>query len=180
MGRLNVIKGPDLLLKAFIASRHNFPEYHLVFAGPDEDMLAEMLLIVEQAGVSDFVHFLGFINGDEKSAVYHSASLLVVPSLQEAMSIVALEAGICRVPVLITNECGFSAISSLDPRLVVPANTQGLQDGLISLLSDSNSLKGVGSLWFDFVKKNYDWNVIVNIYIKAYRKILDTPKRGMK
>lgn len=173
MGRLNVIKGPDLLLKAFIASRDNFPEYHLVFAGPDEGLLEEMLLIADQAGVSDFVHFLGFISGHEKSTAYHGASLLAVPSRKEAMSIVALEAGICGIPVLLTDECGFHAIRSLDSRLEVSATIEGLQEGLIDLLSDANSLKKVGLIWQDFVKNNYDWNVIVNLYIQEYRKILN-------
>ena len=173
MGRLNVIKGPDLLLKAFIASRDNFPKHHLVFAGPDEGMLDEMLLIVEQAGVSDFVHFLGFISGDEKTSAYHNASLLVVPSRKEAMSLVALEAGMCGIPVLITDECGFHSIRSLDSRLEVSATIEGLQKGLIDLLSDANSLKKVGLIWQEFVKNNYDWNVIVNLYIQEYRKILN-------
>ena len=180
MGRLNVIKGPDLLLKAFIASRDNFPEYHLVFAGPDEGMLAEMLFIAEHAGVSDFVHFLGFISGNEKTVAYHSASLLVVPSRQEAQSLVALEAGICGIPVLLTDACGFNAIRSVDSRLEVSATIQGLQEGLINLLSDSNSLKKIGPIWHEFVKNNYDWNVIVNLYIHAYRKILNKLKRDVK
>ena len=173
MGRLNVIKGPDLLLKAFIASRENFPQYHLVFAGPDEGMLDEMLFIAQEAGVSDFVHFLGFVSGHEKIKAYHSASLLVVPSRKEAMSLVALEAGMCNIPVLLTYECGFHAIRSLDSRLEVSASIEGLQEGLIGLLSDANSLKKVGLIWHEFVKKNYDWDVIVNIYIQEYRKILN-------
>lgn len=173
MGRLNVIKGPDLLLKAFIASRDNFPHYHLVFAGPDEGMLDEMLLMVEQAGVKDFVHFLGFISGHKKTSVYRSASLVVVPSRKEAMSLVALEAGMCGIPVLMTDECGLHSIRSLDSRLEVSATIEGLQEGLIDLLSEANSLKKVGLMWQEFVKSNYDWNVIVNLYIQEYRKILN-------
>lgn len=173
MGRLNVIKGPDLLLKAFIAARENFPQYHLVFAGPDEGMLDEMIFTAKQAGVSDFVHFLGFVSGNEKASAYHSASLLVVSSRKEAMSLVALEAGMCGIPVLLTDECGFHAIRSLDSRLEVSATIEGLQEGLIDLLCDANSLKKVGLIWQEFVKKNYDWDVIVNLYIKEYRKILN-------
>ena len=136
-------------------------------------MLAEMLFIAEHAGVSDFVHFLGFISGNEKTVAYHSASLLVVPSRQEAQSLVALEAGMCGIPVLLTDACGFNAIRSVDSRLEVSATIQGLQEGLINLLSDSNSLKKIGPIWHEFVKNNYDWNVIVNLYIHAYHKILN-------
>ena len=89
------------------------------------------------------------------------------------MSIVALEAGICGIPVLLTDECGFHAIRSVDSRLEVSATIQGLQEGLITLLSDSNSLKNVGLIWHEFVKNNYDWNVIINLYIQEYRKILN-------
>jgi glycosyltransferase involved in cell wall biosynthesis len=35
LGRLNTIKGPDLLLEAFSQVLKRFPELHLVFAGPD-------------------------------------------------------------------------------------------------------------------------------------------------
>ena len=43
MGRLNPIKGPDLLLQAFIQARHQFADFHLVFAGPDGGMLPELM-----------------------------------------------------------------------------------------------------------------------------------------
>lgn len=172
MGRLNPIKGPDLLLKAFIQERRHFTDFHLVFAGPDGGMLSELIQTAECAGASKYVHFLGYISGDDKSAAYHYAKLLVVPSRQEAMSIVALEAGICGTTVLLTDQCGFSDIRSVDSSLEVPATVNGIAHGLSNLLVDTTRLAEVASTWRDFVKQHYAWSVIVLKYLELYKNIV--------
>lgn len=171
MGRLNPIKGPDLLLQAFLMARHTFPEHHLVFVGPDGGMLADLRETVERAGASRIVHFTGYVGGDDKSAAYHMACLLVVPSRQEAMSIVAIEAGFCGTPVLLTDQCGFSDVRSIDARLEVPATVSGIATGLTSLLSEQNELTEITLLWSKFVKQRYSWPKLVQEYFKLYRSI---------
>lgn len=177
MGRLNPIKGPDLLLQAFLAARHAFPEHHLVFAGPDGGMLAELRETVERSGGGRFVHFLGYVSGADKSAAYHMADLLVVPSRLEAMSIVAIEAGICGVPVLLTDQCGFGEIRSIDARLEVPASASGIADGLTRLLGESRILKELAPAWSGFVGSKYSWTSLVPEYLRLYRRILGVADR---
>jgi glycosyltransferase involved in cell wall biosynthesis len=172
MGRLNPIKGPDLLLRAFIQSHHQFPDFHLVFAGPDGGMLSELMQLAESAGISSYVHFLGYVSGDDKSAAYHFAKLLVIPSRQEAMSIVALEAGICGTPVLLTDQCGFSDIRLVNPRLEVPATISGIAQGLADLLADTTVLMQVAPVWRDFVRRRYAWSAIVPEYLKLYKGVV--------
>lgn len=178
MGRLNPIKGPDMLLQAFIQTRHQFTDCHLVFAGPDGGMLSELIQIAERAGISEYVHFLGYVCGEDKSAAYHYAKLLVVPSRQEAMSIVALEAGICGTPVLLTDQCGFSDIRLVDSRLEVPATVNGIAHGLSGLLVDATVLTHVAPAWEDFVRRRYAWSAIVPEYLELYKRIFTS--RGVK
>jgi glycosyltransferase involved in cell wall biosynthesis len=172
MGRLNPIKGPDLLLQAFLNARHAFPEHHLVFAGPDGGMLASLRETAERSGVAGNVHFLGYVGGADKSAAYHMADLLVVPSRQEAMSIVAIEAGICGVPVLLTDQCGFGEIRSIDARLEVPASVSGIADGLTRLLADPGELEKLSPAWSNFVERKYSWTALAPEYLKLYQRIL--------
>ena len=174
MGRLNPIKGPDLLLEAFIKVRDNLLGAHLVFAGPDGGMLEALKNTVRQSGISEFVHFLGFIDGLERVAAYRMASLLVVPSRQEAMSIVAVEAGFCGTPVLLTDQCGFGEIKSIDTRLEVPATACGIAQGLINVMSDINVLAEIAPVWTKFVKQQYSWPLLVTKYFRLYRTILET------
>ncbi|WP_096697346.1 glycosyltransferase [Polaromonas sp. AER18D-145] len=173
MGRLNRIKGPDLLLEAFVSIASQLPGLHLLFAGPDGGMLAELRATVEQQELARRVHFLGHVDGEAKANVYRSASLLVVPSRQEAMSIVALEASIFGTPVLITDQCGFNELAvSIDPRLVVSATVPGLATGMVDLLADPLVLARVGQRLKEFVETRYAWSIIIGEYTTLYKKII--------
>ena len=136
-------------------------------------MLTGLMETAEQNGISEFVHFLGYVNGSDKVAAYRMANLVVVPSRQEAMSIVAIEAGFCGIPVLLTDQCGFSDIRSIDTRLEVAATVTGIADGLTSLLSDLNKLTEISELWSNFVKRRYSWSSLAPEYIKLYNTIVE-------
>ena len=177
MGRLNPIKGPDLLLQAFLQARHVFPNHHLVFAGPDGGLLAALRETVERSGVNGFVHFTGYVGGADKSAAYHTAELLAVPSRQEAMSIVAIEAGFCGTPVLLTDQCGFGDVRSIDFRLEVTATVAGIAAGLTSLLAETKVLADISPLWLNYVKQHHSWSALVPEYYKFYSSIPEVALR---
>jgi glycosyltransferase involved in cell wall biosynthesis len=179
MGRLNKIKGPDLLMRAFALIHNQIPEFHLVFAGADEGMKSELIEIVEKNNLSEYVHFLGFVEREDKSAAYHMATLLVVPSRQEAMSIVALEAAVCGTPVMLTDQCGFSEVKSICSDFEVSADISGIANGLIKLLSDQEKLKHDAELFREFVVKKYEWDLVVYEYIELYKKILMLNQRDV-
>ena len=178
MGRLNPIKGPDLLLQAFAQMTDHLQGYHLVFAGPDGGLLSHLEAAADSHGLEEYVHFLGHIDGDLKSTLYRFAKLLVVPSRQEAMSIVALEAGICGTPVLLTDQCGFSEIQELDPRLEVSATADALADGMVQLFSDPSLLAEIASSWQHSVESRYAWETLVPVYLKLYKKVLKKRRPG--
>src|SRR4030042_1691432 len=173
MGRLNSIKGPDLLLRAFCNVKEKLRDFHLVFVGPDGGMLAELKEMVADAGAGDRVHFIGYLGGADKSQVYHAAELLVIPSRQEAMSFVVLEAGITGTPVLITDQCGFNEVARIGGGQVVPASTEGIEKGLVEILTDPNGLKSKGVNLKKYIYTYFIWNSVIDKYIKLYRQILD-------
>ncbi|WP_374088826.1 glycosyltransferase [Methylomicrobium lacus] len=174
MGRLSPIKGPDLLLQAFASVREQIPAYHLAFAGPDEGMRAGLEEAARQAGIEDRVHFLGFVGGNDKAAAYRAASLLAVPSRQEAMSIVVLEAGICGTPAMLTDQCGFSEITEIDRGLETPATVQGIAEGLLHLLLTPDLLESAASSLRNLVLQKYTWRRIVRRYLNLYQTLLQT------
>lgn len=174
MGRLNHIKGPDLLLRAFCNVKNEILNYHLVFVGPDGGMLRRLKKTVAESGVRDRVHFLGYLGGLNKSQAYHAADLLVIPSRQEAMSIVVLEAGVTGTPVLLTNECGFDDVVRVGGGHVVSASVGGLQKGLIKILRDQAQLKTMGENLKKYVFDCFIWDAIINKYNELYLQILDT------
>lgn len=173
MGRLNIIKGPDLLLHALARIKTSLPDHHFVFAGPNGGMLSVLEDVTRQHGIEDRVHFIGYVGGEEKSWAYHAAELLVVPSRQEAMSIVAIEAGIAGTPVLMTDVCGFNQIDAIGAGIIVEPTIDGIQKGLAAL-KDSEKLKAMGRRLKAHILENYTWDSVIQKYIRLFEEVLRT------
>lgn len=159
MGRLNEIKGPDILLDAFIKLAPMFPDWELVFAGPDGGMEKVLKETLSESKLENRVHFVGFVSGELKSDLYHAASILVIPSRLEAMSIVALEAGICGTPVVMTNECGFSELVDAKGGVEVSASSESLSGALEKLMSDMIRTYQMGLNAKSFINLHYTWEI---------------------
>ena len=172
IGRLNHIKGPDLLLEAFFELKKCTNNIKLVLIGPDGGMKDSLESMVVKAGVESDVLFVGYLGGEDKSRAYHAADLLVIPSRKEAMSIVVLEAGATGTPVLLTDQCGFNEVAEIQGGKVVPADVIGLKNGLIELLEDKKQLKILGERLKKYVNENYTWKIIASKYLELYREIL--------
>jgi glycosyltransferase involved in cell wall biosynthesis len=174
LGRLNIIKGPDILLEAFCrcSQDERIKPYHLVCAGPDGGMLNALKQMVEASGLKNRVHLIGHVGGSEKSDAFHAADFLAIPSRQEAMSIVVLEAGISGTPVLITDQCGFDDVAAVAGGMVVAASIEGLQKGLLSMINDPEKLEIMGQNLREFTRENFLWDHIVNRYLELFSRIL--------
>ncbi len=176
MGRLNPIKGPDLLLQAFCGAEEKLGGCHLVFAGPDGGILAELKNTAARSSLQDRVHFVGYIAGEDKATAYQEAEFLVIPSRQEAMSIVVLEAGISGKPVLITDQCGFNDIAVVGGGIVVTASVKGIQEGLEVMLKDTDRRQAMGWALKAYVEQHFTWKIMVEKYLKLYRTLLGLGK----
>jgi len=159
MGRLNKIKGPDILLDSFIKVALEFPNWNLVFAGPDGGEEEALKASLKECGLEERVRFLGFVSGNTKSGLYHAASILVIPSRLEAMSIVALEAGICGAPVVMTDECGFSELVDAGGGVEVPVSVDLLAKALREMMGNEKAAEEMGFKAKKFIQMNYTWEI---------------------
>ncbi|OHV63558.1 hypothetical protein LCM4577_32135 [Mesorhizobium sp. LCM 4577] len=162
VGRLAEVKGPDLLVQAFADVAQEYPEVRLVMAGPDFGMRAMLEALVKEKQLEDRVVFTGHLSEKDRTDAYSRALLLAVPSRAEAMSLVALEAGVAGTPVLLTNQCGFDEVERVGGGLVVPATVVGLRDGLRTMLSELGALRPKGRILQSYVREKFTWPSIVD------------------
>ena len=116
-------KNHRMLLTAYGMYRYQFPNQplDLVFTGTlkaEENQLREAVAVM---GLSDQVHFLGFLEEEAFGAVWQGCQCLVFPSLYEGFGIPLLEAMAFGKPVLCSNvgslpEVGGDAVLYFDPR----------------------------------------------------------------
>jgi len=173
LGRLNPIKGPDLLLEAFIRGKDKWPEWHLVYAGPDGGLLDSLRKTATKNDLINRVHFIGYVGGPKKSSAYHAADCLVIPSRQEAMSIVVLESGISGTPVVLTDQCGFDQVEHVGGGKVCPATSDGIYSSLQEIVNNSKNREHMGEKLKEYVENNYTWAVVIGKYVDLYNRLVD-------
>jgi glycosyltransferase involved in cell wall biosynthesis len=135
-------------------------------------MLVDLKRLAKKYNCQNRVYFIGYVEGDDKAHAYSEADLLAIPSRQEAMSIVVLEAGASATPVLITDQCGFDEVDSIGGGRVVPASVDGLAHGLLELLSNRKRLDRMGKNLNRYTLENFTWNTLVVKLLALYRDIL--------
>lgn len=173
LGRLNHIKGPDLLLQAFGSIADQYPEVHLAFAGPDSGMMDKLFRWADDSAVRDRVHFVGYIGGKDKVALLRNARCLVIPSRNEAMSVVVLEAGICGTPVIFTDRCGLEDFAEADAGYMVSADAEDIARGLRLMLGDALGRQRMATQLSAIVERDYLWVSQARKYQDIYRGLID-------
>ncbi len=157
LGRLNPIKGPDLLLDAFSQLAQQLPDVRLLLAGPDGGMRTDLEARANALGLADRVHFAGYVGGADKLAALHTAEVLAIPSRREAMSIVVLEAGICARPSVFTDTCGLEALARAGAGVMTSVSEDALAAGLLQLLEAPEQSREAGVKLQRIIRAEYLW-----------------------
>ncbi|HZS22208.1 MAG TPA: D-inositol-3-phosphate glycosyltransferase [Pseudonocardiaceae bacterium] len=108
IGRIQPLKGPDVLLRAAAEMVRRDPALRaklrvLVVGGPSGNGLAEPTALHQLAaalGILDQVVFAPPQSGAALVGVYRAADVVAVPSYSESFGLVALEAQACGTPVV--------------------------------------------------------------------------------
>ncbi len=175
LGRLSPIKGPDLLLDAFAGVRKRHPRVRLLMAGPDSGQGDALHEQVARLGLEQSVTFTGHLEAREKYDLLAVADLLVIPSRHEAMSLVALEAGLVGTPVLLTDQCGFDEVERAGAGRVVAANAESLERGLEELLANAASLPRQGERLRQLVLERYTWKSLTRQSLTLFAQLTGKP-----
>jgi glycosyltransferase involved in cell wall biosynthesis len=129
-GRLEKIKGIDILLDAFNKIKKELPHVMLYLCG--EGSLRTM---VEEATKDISIKYLGFIKGKPLLELFMSIDFVIVPSFYDAFNLVVLEGMAAGKPVIVSKNAGSSEL------------IQDGIDGLVIKPSSDEIVKAVLKLW---------------------------------
>jgi glycosyltransferase involved in cell wall biosynthesis len=171
LGRLAYVKGPDLLLEAYAAAAPRLAGLDLVYAGPDDGMAAELRERASRHGLQSRVKFTGYAGAGEKACLLGSCEFLAIPSRQEAMSIVALEAAMHRKAVLLTDRCGFDEVERVGGGRVAAATTASLESLLVEMAADPAALVLMGARLEAHVRHHSAWERAAARHADLFREV---------
>ena len=92
-----------LLFHAFAEVRKKHPNVHLVLTGSDKGNRAHLEQLRDGLGLTDSIHFLGFVTNDRLNSLMQHAHCLVFPSALGPSNLPPLESAALGTPSLISN-----------------------------------------------------------------------------
>jgi glycosyltransferase involved in cell wall biosynthesis len=167
LGRLNKIKGLDILAEAYAAllkEENILP----VIAGPDDGYLLKLRQQLVSLDIDQKILFTGPLYGFEKQCAYRDSDVYVLPSIYETFPISVLEALACETPVIITNRCGIADMIDGIAGIVIPYDSHQLYHSISQLLNDNQLRLKLGENGRKMVTKNFNWESIIKSMESTY------------
>ena len=165
-------KNVPLLLHAFARVREVHPDLKLVLTGEEPDERIKGLL--RDLGIAEAVTCKGIVSAADLLRLYQGAQLFVLPSNQEGLGIVVLEALACGTPVVATR-CGGPEGLVIDGEtgLNVPVgDVEGMTAAILDLLGDPARLAWMRERCATFAAERYALPVIGRQLRAAYETAL--------
>lgn len=177
LSRLDGKKGLDLLLPAFAKVRATVADVSLVVAGTGETGFVSRLKGQAAAlGIAGDVVWPGFLEGDDKQAVFADADFFVLPSYSENFGIAAVEAMAAGLAVIVSDQVAIHReITQARAGVTVGCDVGELTDALTRLLKDSTLCRSMGEDGRALVRRNYASQSVMRKIIGAYNQIT-TPR----
>jgi glycosyltransferase involved in cell wall biosynthesis len=173
LARIDPKKGLDMLANAFSIVHRQFPDTHLIIAGPDNiDFTSTVQAYFAKAGCLDSVTFTGILLGELKYAALAAASLYVAPSYSEGFSMSVLEGMASGLPCVITTGCNFPEAGEKQAALVADIRAESIADALLWCLKNPQEANAMGDRARQLIFEHYTWDIIAEQLEQVYLNIL--------
>ena len=175
VGRLTAQKGIEGLIDA-MARMRNRATLDVVGDGTLADKLASR---VRELGIGDRVNWLGQLSQPRLVDLYRRATALVVPSIDEGLGLVAIEAQLCETPVVAYESGGLTDTVQHDRTgiLVPPGDLGALATALDSLLDAPERASEMGRAGRMVALAGFAPESAARRYAGIYRSVVGIPER---
>ncbi len=165
-GRKDTGKNVNTLLKYFAEykKRERDDDTELVLIGGGDVKLPE--------GSEEFIRDLGYVDAQDKYNAMAAAEFLCQPSVNESFSIVMMESWLCGRPVLVHKRCSVTTDFVRQAQGGLYFQDYYEFEGCLKWFrSNREKASELGANGGAFVRKNYDWNIITDKYMKFFEEL---------
>jgi glycosyltransferase involved in cell wall biosynthesis len=172
-------KNVTLLLEAYAILKRNLgsvPDLYLVGDLPTEKNIE----LLRELGIAENVRLLGNTSANQLPDLYRKALLFVLPSNEEGLGIVILEAMASGVPVVST-ACGGPATMIVDGEtgfLTPVGDAQAMAAAMQSLITDPSLCKRMGEVGRRVCEEHFSIPAVGKIFLDKYGEIIKDSSRN--
>jgi glycosyltransferase involved in cell wall biosynthesis len=153
-GQVSLRKGIPYLLEAFARVKH--PDKTLTIVGHVQDELRDVLPKLPQDGVA----FTGSLPQSELARRMSASHLLVLPSVEDGLGLVQLQAMACGCPVLATDMTGAEDVftDGVEGFIVPGRDVQAMVERMQQVADDSELQRRMSAAGLERVKSLGGWD----------------------
>ena len=143
----------------------------IVYVGRDSFEKGIDILRNIESELNTSVKYCTDLDWNEAMKTVKESKILVVPSRTESIPQVIKEAFFLKIPVIATNVGGIpELISDNETGLLVESeNPEQLIDKINKLLDDDQTQNKLAKNAFEFINKNFSWDVLIERYMNLYK-----------
>jgi phosphatidylinositol alpha-1,6-mannosyltransferase len=173
VARLLERKGIQVILKA-CAEPEPLP-VNLTIIGTGH-FQGRLQALAEELGISDRVHFAGYVSNQDLPKFYRSVDAFILPSDTESFGLVFAEAMSCGLPILASNVGGIPEIvrHGVDGLLCPRARPDMLRRNIETLLDDRQTLHRMGRSGRKRILDYFTWSRAAEDYLHIYNSVLQS------
>ena len=173
VGRLVWEKGPDLLVSAMADVLQVFPTARAVIAGHGT-FRAHLLHQIHYMQLQERVQLTGFISDEERDQLYAVADLAVFPSRYEPFGIVALEAMVTGIPVVVSAVGGLQdvVVDGMTGLCAKPGRADTLAQAILQTLENPQKAVERAQKAQEVARNQYHWERIASRTVRVYDALI--------
>ncbi|NUM33096.1 MAG: glycosyltransferase family 4 protein [Candidatus Brocadiae bacterium] len=174
-GTLSMAQGPQVLLQAAEQVLKKIPDTTFIFSGQGE--LAQELAQKAQK-LQGNILFPGLLQGKALAATYQIADCLVIPALYEPSGMAALQAMLCKTPVIVSDTGILSELIEHNSTglKVTPFHPEALAQAIITLLCETQLSQNLALNAREQVLNRHLWHNIARQMEEIYQRVIDIKK----
>jgi glycosyltransferase involved in cell wall biosynthesis len=183
VGRFDLIKGADVLLKAFLTLLQERPKLTLIFVGPDSGLIGpdqkrthfeEYCASLFPAPLRGRVDYRGPVGNRQVADLRVQAMVTVVASRWESQGYTLLEAMLQGCPVVSTDAggCAESVIDGVTGRLARSEDVEDYADQLRLVLNDPQGAAAMGAAARRHVSDEHSAAKVAAKSVELYQRVI--------
>jgi glycosyltransferase involved in cell wall biosynthesis len=178
VGDLQARKNQAGLIRAFAEMVRAHPQlrHHLVLAGQESWHSDAVHKAAARSGVTERIHFTGFVSDDALVQLYNACELFVFPSFYEGFGLPVLEAMACARPVACSNSSAVHEVADAAAILFDPSSTEQMVRAMADLALDAELRARMGRIGLQRAAQ-FNWHRTAEKTLEVYYEVVRSARK---
>ena len=172
IGTVQPRKNYERAIEALQRMGNAYRDVHYVVAGGKGWLENPIYESIQASGLAERVHFVGFVDDADVSALYSGAILTWYVSLYEGFGFPVLESMACGTPVITSNVSSIPEVAGDAAIMVSPTDVDAIVDAMQRVLDNSDLRDQMRDQGFQQIKR-FSWENSAEILHAIYAQVLD-------